>query len=90
MAREQLDVTIVVLANRSYKILHGELGAVGAGAPGRRANDMLTLDRPVLDWCAMAKGHGVEAAQATTLDALADQLARGLATPGPYLIELIF
>ena len=46
MARESLDVTIVVFANRSYNILRGELANVGAGAPGQRATDMLTLDRP--------------------------------------------
>ena len=89
MAREQLDVTTVVMANRSYRILHGEFAAVGAGAPGRRATDMLTLDRPHLDWVALARGHGVEAGQATTLDEFAAQLRRGLATTGPYLIELV-
>ena len=90
MAREQLDVTIVVFANRAYNILRGELAAVGAGVPGQRATDMLTLDRPNLDWQSMARGHGVEAGQATTLDELATQLKRGLASSGPYLIELVF
>ena len=32
MAREQLDVTVVIFANRSYNILRGEFNAVGAGA----------------------------------------------------------
>ena len=90
MAREQLDVTVVIFANRSYNILRGELAAVGAGTPGQRATDMLTLDRPNLDWVAMARGHGVDAGQASTLDELAVQLKRGLATSGPYLIELVF
>ena len=36
MAREKLDVTIVVFANRAYQILRGEFANVGAGAPGRR------------------------------------------------------
>ena len=90
MAREQLDVTMIVFANRSYHILRGELAAVGAGTPGQRATDMLTLDRPNLDWQSMARGHGVEAGQATTLDELATQLKRGLASSGPYLIELVF
>ena len=34
MARESLDVTIIVLANRAYQILRGEFANVGAGAPG--------------------------------------------------------
>ena len=90
MAREQLDVTMIIFANRSYNILRGEFAAVGAGAPGQRATDMLTLDRPDLDWRSIARGHGVDAGQATTLDELAVQLKRGLATSGPYLIELVF
>jgi acetolactate synthase-1/2/3 large subunit len=90
MAREQLDVTMIIFANRSYNILRGELAAVGAGTPGQRATDMLTLDRPNLDWQSIARGHGVEAGQATTLDELAAQLRRGLASSGPYLIELVF
>jgi len=89
MARENLDVTIVVFANRSYNILRGELVNVGAGAPGQRATDMLTLDRPDLDWQALARGHGVEAGQATTLDELITQMRRGLASSGPYLIEVL-
>ena len=89
MARESLDVTIVVFANRAYQILRGEFANVGAGAPGQRATDMLTLDRPALDWCALARGHGVEAGQAADLEAFARELRRGLASQGPYLIELL-
>ena len=90
MAREGLDVTVLVFANRAYKILRGELQGVGAGAPGQRATDMLTLDRPELDWCALARGMGVEAGRATTLEELAAQLRRGVASAGPYLVEVVF
>ena len=43
MAREGLDVTVVVLANGSYNILRGELTNVGVRNPGPRAVDMLSL-----------------------------------------------
>jgi len=89
MARENLDVTVVIFANRAYKILVGELANVGAAAPGHNATSMLTLDRPDLDWVSLAKGFGVAAGRATTLDELAVQFKRGLATPGPYLVELV-
>lgn len=89
MARESLDVTVVVFANRAYRILRGELANVGAGEPGRRAIDMLTLDRPHPDWCALARGFGVEAGRATDLGGFARQLGRGLANGGPYLVELV-
>ncbi len=89
LARESLDVTIVVFANRAYQILRGEFANVGAGAPGQRATDMLTLDRPALDWRALAKGHGVEAGQVADLAGFARELRRALACEGPYLIELL-
>jgi acetolactate synthase-1/2/3 large subunit len=89
MAREGLDVTMVVFANRAYKILLGELKNVGAAAPGANALSMLTLDRPNVDWIALAKGYGVEAGRATTLEELATQFKRGLAVAGPYVIEMV-
>jgi len=90
MARESLDVTVVVLANRSYQILHTELRNMGAGTPGQRAADMLTLDRPHLDWVSLARGLGVEGGRATTLDELVAHLRRAFARRGPYLVELVF
>ncbi|HEV7802421.1 MAG TPA: thiamine pyrophosphate-dependent enzyme, partial [Burkholderiales bacterium] len=74
----------------AYNILRGELQAMGAGTPGQRAKDMLTLDRPDLDWVSLAKGHGVEAGRATTLEELAREAKRAFARRGPYLIELVF
>ncbi|HEX6007844.1 MAG TPA: acetolactate synthase large subunit [Burkholderiales bacterium] len=90
MARENLDVTVVVLANRSYQILHTELRNMGAGTPGQRAADMLTLDRPHLDWVSLARGLGVEGGRATTLDEFAGHLASAFSRRGPYLVELVF
>ncbi len=89
MARESLDVTVLVFANRSYNILRGELANVGAGAPGKRATDMLTLDRPVIDWVSLSRSQGVEAGRATNLEELATQMRRGLASSGPYLVEVV-
>jgi len=89
MARENLDITVVIFANRSYRILRGELTNVGVGNPGPRAIDMLSLDRPNLDWVQMARGMGVEGVAVTDCDGLEAALADGLATSGPYLIEAV-
>jgi acetolactate synthase-1/2/3 large subunit len=89
MARERLNVTTVVFANRSYAILKGELANVGAGNPGRRALDMLEIGRPDLDWVGLAHSMGVAASRATTADELVAQLSSGLTTAGPSLIELV-
>ena len=88
MARENLEITVLVFANRSYRILHGELRNVGAANPGPRAIDMLTLDRPNLGWVEMARGMGVEACKVSDTRALADAMKAGLASPGPFLIEI--
>lgn len=89
MAREGLDVTVLVFANRSYRILHGELKNVGAANPGPRARDMLTLDRPELNWVEMARGMGVEGCRVEDTAGLADAMRAGLASGGPYLIEIM-
>ena len=89
MAREGLDVTVVVLANRSYAILNMELQRVGAGAGGPKAREMLDLHRPDLDFVALATGMGVPATRADTAADFAAQLARALGTPGPNLVEAV-
>ncbi|HKW82418.1 MAG TPA: acetolactate synthase large subunit, partial [Burkholderiaceae bacterium] len=40
-ARESLNITTVIFANRSYEILKGEFTNVDAGMPGQKAVDML-------------------------------------------------
>jgi acetolactate synthase-1/2/3 large subunit len=89
MAREGLNITAVIWANRTYQILKGEFDNVGAGRPGQKAKDMLEIGRPDLDWVALATGMGVPAARATDCESLTRQLQRGLAEPGPYLIEAV-
>jgi acetolactate synthase-1/2/3 large subunit len=88
-AREGLDVTTILLNNRSYAILKRELSNLGAGDAGRRALDMMELDRPALDWVGLARGMGVEGGRAKTMEELERQLAAGLSSEGPYLIDLM-
>ena len=87
-ARERLDVTTVIISNRQYAILLGELANVGAN-PGRTALDMLDLGNPDLGWVKLAEGMGVGAARAETLERLSDLIAQSVARPGPFLIELV-
>jgi acetolactate synthase-1/2/3 large subunit len=89
MARESLDVLVLVFANRGYQILRGELTGVGVTDPGPNAIRMLTVDQPVVDWSAMARAQGVDATRVTDLDGLIEAMRRGLATKGPSLIEVV-
>ena len=88
-AREGLNITTVIFANRTYACLHDELINVGALNPGRKALDMLDIGNPDLDWVALATGMGVEAGRATTAEEFNHQFAAGLACQGPYLIEAV-
>jgi acetolactate synthase-1/2/3 large subunit len=89
MAREQLDVTVLVCANRTYRILQLELARAGVAEPGPKARALTDLGRPDLDWVALAQGFGVPASRVETSDALADALGRAFATPGPGLVECV-
>lgn len=88
-ARENLNVTTVLFNNRSYAILKSELANVGAQNVGRKALDMLDLSRPDLDFVMLARGMGVPGEKVTSMDEFNVAVARGLATPGPYLIEVM-
>jgi acetolactate synthase-1/2/3 large subunit len=88
-AREKLKVLTCIWSNRSYAILRGELAAVGVERPGRSATDMLSLDRPAIDWIALARGFGVEARRAESVEELASAFAAGLRAEGPFLIEVV-
>ncbi|HXL13747.1 MAG TPA: acetolactate synthase large subunit, partial [Bradyrhizobium sp.] len=87
-AREGLNVVTIVFANRIYQILRGEFDGVGAGQPGQRAQDMLKIDRPTLDWVALAKGMGVPGRAVATADEFVKALAEAIVEPGPRLIEV--
>jgi acetolactate synthase-1/2/3 large subunit len=88
MAREGLNVTTVVFANRDYAVLKREFSYLGIGDPGKRAAAMFEIGRPDLDWTSLAKGMGVPATRVTSLDAFGNALRAGLEGEGPTLIEV--
>ena len=89
MAREQLPVVVLVFANRAYRILQGELLGVGATLSGQKAADMLSLERPALDWVSLARGHGVPGIRVESAEALVKALRDGFASHAPCLIEAV-
>jgi len=88
-ARETLDVTTVIFANRAYRILAMEHQRIGAGDPGPKAHDIMSLDRPELDWVSLATGLGVPARRVTSAEEFNQCLEAFLKEPGPNLIEAI-
>jgi acetolactate synthase-1/2/3 large subunit len=89
MARERLDVTVVILANRRYRILDIEMRRTGAGTVGPRADEMIDLTHPAPDWIKLAEGLGVQAARAATGDEFIREFDAAMREPGPRLIEAV-
>ncbi|PZX19049.1 acetolactate synthase-1/2/3 large subunit [Palleronia aestuarii] len=85
-AREGLNVTTVILSNRAYEILKGELRAVGSN-PGPDALAMLNLDRPELDFVSLARGMGVPGRRVEDARELMEAIRTAASEPGPFLIE---
>ncbi|MCB1676196.1 MAG: acetolactate synthase large subunit [Halioglobus sp.] len=89
MARENLDITVVIFGNQKYSILELEFLRTGArgGVPGPKAASMLNIGGPDMDFVATARGMGVDASRATTAEEFNRQFAGAMAGTGPYLIE---
>jgi len=92
-ARENTDVTTVVYNNGAYDILRLELQRVGAQAagdpPGPRAQALLDISPPRLDFVALAAGMGVPGRRATTAEEFTAALAEAFREPGPHLIDAV-
>ena len=89
MARESLDITVIVFANRGYQILRDELANVGVNSYGANARAMFDVENPVLDWVALARGHGLPATRCADMASFNSALAAGLQSGGPSLIEVV-
>ncbi len=89
MARENVDVTVVLLNNSSYAILNIELARVGAGEPNAKTLSMLDLSNPDMCYQQIAEGLGVPATRASTAAEFESQFREAMATRGPRLIEAI-
>jgi acetolactate synthase-1/2/3 large subunit len=88
-AREQLDVTTVLINNAAYAILRMELARTAAGEAGERASRMLDLSDPTPGFTEISTGMGVPATRVSTAQDLDQALRRAYAEPGPHLIEAI-
>ena len=89
MARENLDVTAVVFANNTYRILNIEMMRTGAGQAGPQAAKLLELGDPAIDWVSLAKGLGLPAVRCTTGEEFEAAFAAAMANRGPMFIEAV-
>jgi acetolactate synthase-1/2/3 large subunit len=87
IARENLDVTVVVFANHAYRILGIELTRTGAGEAGPSAAKLLDLGDPRIDWVSMAKAMGLPAVRCETAESFETAFAAAMRQTGPMFIE---
>jgi acetolactate synthase-1/2/3 large subunit len=89
MAREQLNVTVVIFNNRAYGILGAELSRLDGQSVGDKAKALLDLGNPDLDFVALSRGFGVPSRRAETAEQLTAALEEAIGDPGPHLIEAV-
>lgn len=87
-ARESLNVTTVICANRRYEILRYEMARAGHPEPGPVVDSLTDLARPAIDFVMVARGLGVPAERCETVESLAERFRCSLAESGPHLIEV--
>jgi acetolactate synthase-1/2/3 large subunit len=90
LARESLDVVVVVFANSAYRILGVEFSRTGSGdRPGAKAAPLLSLADPLIDWVSLSQSLGVPAERCLTGEEFDAAFARACARRGPCLIEAV-
>lgn len=87
MAREQLDVTVVLFANRNYAILQFEHLRMGASGMGAKARAITHIGNPDIDFVTLAQSMGVAAVRVHDATGFAAAFAEAMTTRGPRLIE---
>ena len=87
-AHENLHVVYVILNNSSYRILKQRTNAMKGLAAQTDTYVAMDLTEPRVDFLSVAKGMGMTAYKAHTLDEVRDFLAKGLAASGPVLIDV--
>jgi benzoylformate decarboxylase len=87
-AREGLPVIFAVLVNREYRILKDNLRASGSELARAGSFVGLDLDRPAVDFVAMARGFGVDATSVEKAGDVGDAVRDALDRGKPQLLEL--
>ncbi len=89
-AREDLHITTLISSNRAYNILKIEIERAGIKPIGPKAESLMDINNPTLDWVSLAESMGVPAVAVSTVDELAGEINNALDEAGPHLIEMIF
>jgi acetolactate synthase-1/2/3 large subunit len=89
MARERSDVVVVIFANRRYRILEIEMERTGVPRIAPRAQAMLDIAGPEIDFVGLSKSAGVPAERVDTTRRFRECFAAACRERGPFLIEAV-
>ena len=87
-AREGLNITNIIFANNSYEILKIELDRVGAVTTGDRAESMLSLENPKIDWIHLSQSLGVPSFMPANVEEFTKVFSHSISEAGPSLIVI--
>ncbi|MBT3312392.1 MAG: acetolactate synthase large subunit [Desulfobacterales bacterium] len=88
-AREGLNITTLICANRSYDIIKWEVARSGNIEPGPNAQSLTDITNPEVNYVSISKGLGVPAVSVNTAESLIEEFNRAINEPGPHLIEMV-
>lgn len=89
-ARHDVPARFVICNNGRYRLLDDNLEQYWRerGVAAHRPPSGFDLSRPPIDFCGLARALGVEAARVDKPEEVEDVVARMLAAPGPFLVDL--
>jgi len=88
-AKQGLNITTLICANRRYNILKLELERAGIKPIGPNVSSLIDIENPHIDWTKMAEAMGVAAVSVSTAEQLAHEIHGALSEAGPHLIEMV-
>jgi len=89
MARENLDVTAVIFANRDYSILQMEYARMGFDPSNPNIRPLMNLEEPSIGFSKLGLGMGITSVSTSTAEEFHQAFQNATNSSGPNLIEVI-
>ncbi|HUM14369.1 MAG TPA: thiamine pyrophosphate-binding protein [Candidatus Nitrosotalea sp.] len=87
-AHDSIAVVFVIFNNQSYRILKQRTQALKGFSAEDNTYVAMDLVKPGLDYVGLAKAQGVPGEMVEKASGVADAIKRGMASGGPYLIDV--
>ena len=89
MARENLDITAVIFANRDYSILQMEYARMGFDPSNPNIQPLMSLENPSIQFAELGTSMGVPSARCESADEFHVAFQKAVNHAGPNLIEVV-